>query len=81
MYNIELNEVEFTNICKSGFLTKMIKNETSDIRFTSNDMRLFLSESEVIKDVVDDKIKFKVYLDDYLKMQIIKRSPIYSNLF
>lgn len=77
-----LNEESFTNICKFGYITKQIPQEgTRDIRFTNSDIKELSTGNILTKEEGD--VKFLFLLQDIgseLIREIIKRSPIYSNV-
>ena len=77
-----LNETMFTNICKHGFIKhQSTLTGTYDIRFTKVDMKK-LSEGEILEKEADDAtLKFVLQdLGSELIREIVKRSPIYSDL-
>ena len=77
-----LSEVMFTNICKHGFIKhKSTISGTYDIRFTNVDIKK-LSTGEILEKNADDAIlKFMLQdIDTETIKEIIKRSPIYSDL-
>jgi hypothetical protein len=77
-----LNESMFTNICKYGFVKhQSTLSGTYDIRFTKVDMKQ-LCLGEILEKQTDDSI-LKFGLQDLgleLIREIVKRSPIYSEL-
>lgn len=79
---ISLNEESFTNLCKFGYITKQLPEEgRNDIRFTSVDIRLLSIGDIITKEV--GSVKILVALEDIgseLIREIIKRSPIYSDI-
>jgi hypothetical protein len=80
---ISLNEELFTNLCKFGYITKQIPEEgRTDVRFTSLDIKSLSEGNMVIKEIGSTKVF--VLLQDIgseLIREIIKRSPIYSDIF
>jgi hypothetical protein len=77
-----LNEAHFTNICKHGFIKhQSTLTGTYDIRFTKSDMKK-LSEGEILEKEADDAtLKFSLQdLGSETIREIVKRSPIYSDL-
>lgn len=77
-----LNEAMFTSICKHGFMKhQSTLSGTYDVRFTRVDMKQ-LCIGEVLEKQTDDAIlKFGLQdLGSELIREIIKRSPIYSEL-
>ena len=77
-----LNEAMFTNICKHGFIRhQSTLSGTYDISFTRIDIK-HLCKGEVLEKQTDDAV-LKFGLQDIgseLIREIIKRSPIYSEL-
>lgn len=80
---ISLNEELFTNLCKFGYITKQLPEEgRTDIRFTNSDIKS-LSLGEILTKEVGS-IKILIALQDIgndLVIEIVKRSPIYSDVF
>jgi hypothetical protein len=77
-----LNEVMFTNICKHGFIKhQSTLTGTYDIRFTRVDMKQLCNGDILEKEADDAVLKFTLQ-DLGLEMirEIVKRSPIYSEL-
>lgn len=79
---ISLNEDLFTNVCKFGFITKQLPEEgRNDIRFTSVDIKSLSLGQIITKEV--GTVKILIVLEDIgneLIREIIKRSPIYSDV-
>jgi hypothetical protein len=77
-----LNEAMFTNICKHGFIRhQSTLTGTYDVSFTRIDMKQ-LCTGEVLEKQTDDAV-LKFGLQDIgseLIREIVKRSPIYSEL-
>ena len=77
-----LNESMFTNMCKHGFIRhQSTLSGTYDVRFTRVDMKQ-LCMGEVLEKQTDDAV-LKFALQDIgseLIREIVKRSPIYSEL-
>jgi hypothetical protein len=77
-----LNEAMFTNICKHGFIRhQSTLSGTYDISFTRIDIK-HLCKGEVLEKQTDDAV-LKLALQDIgsdLIREIVKRSPIYSEL-
>ncbi len=77
-----LNEVMFTNICKHGFIKhQSTLSGTYDVRFTRVDMK-HLCAGDVLEKQTDDAILMFALQDLGSEMirEIVKRSPIYSEL-
>lgn len=77
-----LNESMFTSICKHGFMKHQSSlTGTYDVRFTRVDMKQ-LCKGDVLEKQTDDAIlKFALQdLGSELIREIVKRSPIYSEL-
>jgi len=77
-----LNESMFTNICKHGFIRhQSTLSGTYDISFTRIDIK-HLCKGEILEKQTDDAV-LKFGLQDIgseLIREIVKRSPIYSEL-
>jgi hypothetical protein len=77
-----LNESMFTNICKHGFIRhQSTLSGTYEISFTRIDIK-HLCKGEVLEKQTDDAV-LKLALQDIgsdLIREIVKRSPIYSEL-
>jgi hypothetical protein len=79
---IVLNEGMFTSICKHGFVKhQSTLSGTYDVRFTRIDMK-HLCTGEILEKQTDDAVlKFALQdLGSELIREIVKRSPIYSEL-
>lgn len=79
---VSLNEAMFTNVCKHGFIRhQSTLSGVYDVQFTRIDMKK-LCTGEVLEKQTDDAI-LKFGLQDIgseLIREIVKRSPIYSEL-
>jgi len=77
-----LNESMFTNICKHGFIRhQSTLSGTYDVSFTRIDIK-HLCKGEILEKQTDDAV-LKFGLQDIgsdLIREIVKRSPIYSEL-
>lgn len=74
---IVLTENMFTNISKSGF----IRHGSTNISFNKNDIKI-LTSGEILDIELDDSL-FRFILQDIgieTIIEIIKRSPIYSDI-
>lgn len=80
---ILLNEVTFTNICKAGFLSHRGESYgTIDIPITKNDIKQLATGKIITKDMGDDMIKIALQdIGFYLIKEIIRRSPMYSEMY
>ena len=80
---ILLNETTFTNLCKSGFLTqKDPQYGTTDLHITTLDMKNLATGGIVTKNITGSV--FEIALQDIgfeLTKEIIKRSPVYSQMY
>lgn len=76
-----LNTPQFTQLCKTGFMTKQTPEGRSDLQFYSTDMLELCSGKVVEKELYSEKYRFQVngISNDDIK-EIVKRSPIYSNI-
>jgi hypothetical protein len=79
---ISLNQATFTQLCKVGFLfLNSQKTGRIEIYITKQDMRE-ISSGSVLKKITQG-ISFEIALQDIgsdLIREIIKRSPIYSDM-
>jgi hypothetical protein len=77
-----LNEAMFTNICKHGFIKhQSTLTGTYDIRFTRVDMKQLCTGELLEKEADDATLKFGLQdLGSETIREIVKRSPIYSDL-
>lgn len=80
---ILLNETSFTNICKMGYITQRRDDVgTFDVSITKADLKQ-ISTGEVLEKEVNG-VPIKMALQDIgseLIKEIIKRSPIYSDMY
>ena len=60
--DVVLNEVQFSNVCKSGFLPHSNQNGRSDITFTKKDIKDLMIGKPLVKEVGDDFFSFKFLL-------------------
>lgn len=77
-----LGEKLFTQICKTGSMTHGSGYTGTDIRFTKSDI-ITLANGEILEKVENGQT-FKYLVEDIgfdLIKEIIKRSPIYSELY
>jgi hypothetical protein len=78
---ITLYESDFTNLCKIGYFSVKTESGTSDIRFTKNDIRTIINFDSVEKEVDGDSFIYSLQMnDEELIREIVKRSPIYSDI-
>lgn len=77
-----LNEGMFTNLCKHGFIKHQSElSGTYEIRFTRLDMKSLCLGDVLEKQTDDATLKFLLQdLGSDLIREILKRSPIYSEL-
>lgn len=79
---ISLTEGMFTNICKHGFIKhQSTLSGTYDVRFTRVDIKHLCSGDILEKETDDAVLKFGLQdIGSELIREIVKRSPIYSEL-
>lgn len=78
---ILLGENKFTNICKSGFLYYTNNNNHATLYFTKDNI-LNLTKDEIVSIKSEGlNFKLKLSLDYELAREIIKRSPLFSELY
>jgi hypothetical protein len=79
---ILLNEITFTNLCKSGYLTYQGKLGKREIYITKLDLRELARESIITKEYDDEVIKISLQdIGMETIKEIIKRSPIYGDMY
>jgi hypothetical protein len=77
-----LNEITFTNLCKTGTVTHGIGYNKTDVYFTKEDIRK-LAKGEMVTKNENDQV-FLYLLQDLgieLIKEIIRRSPIYGEMY
>lgn len=79
--NLNLNEPQFTKLCKMGYLVESSPSGTHYLNFTKADIMSLIS-GEVVKKFIDDKaVLFSIpKIDGETVTEIVKRSPIYYEL-
>ena len=79
--NANLNEPQFTKLCKMGYLVESSPSGTHYLNFTNADIKSLIS-GDVVKKFIDDKtIIFSISkIDGETVSEIVKRSPIYYEL-
>lgn len=79
---IILDEFKFTNFCKLGFLQYKNGNSMNEIPLTKLDIKNLFKEDKLEKDYCGDKITFIISnINKELLKEIIKRSPLFSDLY
>lgn len=80
--NIALDEGGFTSLCKNGGLTYGSGYDRKEISISRLDMVSLMKGDIISRDVMDRKINIKIFnVSDYLVKEIIRRSPIYSQIY
>jgi hypothetical protein len=76
-----LNTPQFTQLCKTGFMTKQTPEGRSDLQFYSIDMLDLCNGKVVEKELYNETYRFQIngISNDDIR-EIVKRSPIYSNI-
>ena len=78
---VVLNHMQFTQICKTGFMTTQEKNGRTDLTFSSSDMLTLCKGGLIEKEGLDQTYKFGIInIGSYDIKEILKRSPIFSGL-
>jgi hypothetical protein len=79
---IILNEIQFTNACKSGFINYNSR-ETGrvDIYLTKNDIKEIAANNLISKKIGDIFEISTFNMDKESIKEIIKRSPLYSEIY
>ncbi len=76
-----LNIPQFTQLCKTGFMTKQTPEGRGDLQFYSIDMLDLCNGKVVEKQLYNESYKFQVVgISNEDIKEIVKRSPIYSNI-
>lgn len=77
---ILLDELAFTNLCKSGYITRNLSEGRTDIGFTKTDI-ISLSKGEILSKTVGVTNVLVALKDIGLELikEIVKRSPIFSD--
>lgn len=79
---IVLDEFKFTNFCKLGFIQYKNGNSTIEIPLTKLDIRTLFKEDTIEKNYYEDKVVIMLSkIDKHLLKEIIKRSPLFSDLY
>ena len=80
---ISLNETNFTNLCKRGFFPHQSAGHgRTDVYLTKADMKELMT-GKIIEKNIDEEV-IKIALQDIgsdLITEIVKRSPIYSDIY
>jgi hypothetical protein len=82
---ILLTEDSFTNLCKAGLFRFRTDSGTEEVRLTKLDIQtlLTLGDDVFTKKLIGNKhtLLFKMGIDKELALEIVKRSPLYSDLY
>jgi hypothetical protein len=79
---IILDEFSFTNLCKFGFIKHISTLGTIDLHITKKDIIDLYNDQIVIKEFSDEVVKVLLTdLDKVLVKEIIRRSPVFSELY
>jgi hypothetical protein len=78
--NIILNEIGFTNICKQGFIIFNGSNGRNELYLTKLDIKHILENGTFEKNIGQDSLKLYLEVNKDTIKEIIKRSPMYSNI-
>jgi len=76
--NFLLDESKFTNLVKNGYITYIDDMGRKDIHLTKNDIKRLILEQTISKGDINILI-YNMRIEDC--KEIIKRSPLYSDLF
>jgi len=79
---ILLTESTFTQLCKTGFFSHRSERfGKTDFYLTKQDMKDLATGKIVVKEVSDEQVKLALQdIGSELIKEIIKRSPIYSEM-
>lgn len=80
--NINLNEPQFTRLCKMGFITESSKSYgTEHLHFSKLDIKSLMSGKHVQKECDNKILSFKLSeIDNETIVEIVKRSPLFYEL-
>ena len=79
---IVLDEFRFTNFCKLGFIQYKNGNSNIEIPLTKLDIKTLFKEDTLEKNYYEDKVVVLLLnIDKHLLKEIIKRSPLFSDLY
>lgn len=78
---VVLSPMQFTQVCKIGFISTQEKSGRTDLNFTSGDI-IALCRGEIVeKNGYDLKYEFKLTnMEQYEKREIVKRSPFFGSI-
>lgn len=78
--NITFNEIGFTNVCKEGFIRYLSDGQRREFYLAKLDIIELLNNSKLIKKIGLDIININLNINKETTVEVIKRSPLYSNL-
>ena len=78
--NLVLNEFGFTSVCKEGFIKFVGSNGRNELYLTKLDIISILENGIFEKKVGQDTLKLYLEVSKETIKEIIKRSPMYSNI-
>jgi hypothetical protein len=79
--NLMFNELGFTNVCKEGFIRYIDEDGyRKEFYLSKLDILYLLENSNILKKFSTDTINIFLNIDKETIKEIIKRSPLYSNL-
>lgn len=82
-YRIQLDEIEFTNLCKRGFI--LVSDEMDnkiEFNFYTKEIRELIYNGVVQKNTSNSVYNFRLNIQNReMPKEIVKRSPIYSGLY
>jgi hypothetical protein len=78
---ISLTEVAFTNICKNGFTYQQTPEGRLQINLTKNDIKVLMVGKILTKKAGNINVLFALQdIGRFTIGEIVKRSPIYSDI-
>lgn len=78
---VVLNESKFTGLCKIGFMTIHNEMGRDDLYLSKTDIKSLYKNKEITKFQGDTYVIKLNMTDDYLIKDIIKRSPLFSDMY
>jgi hypothetical protein len=79
---ILLDEFSFTNVCKFGFIKHLSPLGTTNIHIHKRDIKELFEGKIVTKEFSDEVVQIAIVaLDPVLVKEIIRRSPMFGELY
>ncbi len=78
--NLIFNEIGFTSVCKEGFIKYISDGQRREFYLSKMDVLEILEHSSLNKENTIDSINIVINIDKEIIKEIVKRSPMYSNI-